>query len=183
MSTALVPGSLGAIAERNSVGLAESFLAADAIVLVDVSGSMNARDAANGQTRYAVACTELARLQSQMPGKIAVVAFSSTPTFCATGTPLFGGGSTNLAGALEFVRPADGCVRFVVVSDGQPDDPERALRVARTFTSPIDAVYIGPPDGAGERFLAELARGGQYATAVRALELATTVQKMLEAGS
>ena len=31
------------------------------------------------------------------------------------------GAGTNLAGALQFVKVADGLVKFIVISDGQPD--------------------------------------------------------------
>lgn len=185
MSQTLVPGSLGAIATGAGQTLAEAFINADAIVVVDVSGSMGANDARGGQSRYTVACTELARLQQRMPGKVAVVAFSGAVEFCPSGVPLYMGGSTDLAKALRFVRPADGTVRFVVVSDGQPNDPDKALEVARRFSSAIDVIYVGPPDGGGELFLAELARasGGTYVVAERAHELAATVQAMLTGGT
>lgn len=182
--SAIVKGSLGALSQQNGASLAESFLSADAIVVVDVSGSMDTRDAEGGRQRYEVACEELRKLQERIPGKVAVVAFSGEARFAPSGLPPFIGGGTNLAGALRFVKPADGTVRFVVVSDGQPDDSAAVLKVARAFSSPIDTVYIGPPDGPGEQFLAELARAsrGQHATADRGFRLAEKVQLMLGAG-
>lgn len=157
-TTALVPGSLQAIAQRDGMSLAESFLSADAIILVDVSGSMSG-------TPYEQACTELRKLQADLPGKVAVIAFSDRPEFAPSGTPRFISGGTDLARALAFVHVADGCdIRFIVISDGYPNDAEAALRQAKKFTSRIDTIYIGPDDSAGEKFLAELASvsGGRY---------------------
>jgi Mg-chelatase subunit ChlD len=183
MSTALVPGSLGAIAEQNGKSLAETFLSADAIVIVDVSGSMDENDARGGQTRYNVACTELARLQRDLPGKVAVVGFSSWVNFEPTGKPIFQGGGTNLAEALRFVHPADGCVKFILISDGEPDNQAEALQVARTFTSKIDVVYVGPEGSiyGGQEFLRKLAAatGGRYVVAEKAQELAERVETLL----
>ena len=167
-NTALVPGSLTALAQRENISLAESFLSADALLIVDMSGSMGDDDAPGGKSRYEAAESELLRLQEQNPGKLAVIAFSDTAEFAPTGIPRRMGGNTNLAGALRFVKPADGTgVRFIVISDGQPDDEQAALDVARTFESRIDCVYIGPESdyGGGRAFLKRLAKsaGGHFA--------------------
>lgn len=163
MSSAIVPGSLAAVAKAEGVGLAESFLSADAIVLVDTSGSMAARDAA-GLSRYDAACAELKKLQASLPGKVAVIAFSDGTEFAAGGLPRYIGGGTDLAGALRFVHAADGCVKFVVISDGQPNDEAATLAAAKTFSSKIDCVFIGPEADPGADFLRRLAAasGGQY---------------------
>jgi len=182
MSTSIVPGSLGAMAQRDGISIAESFLSADVIVIVDVSGSMATRDSRGGQQRYEVACQELERLQRDLPGRIAVVAFSSSVQFVPGGQPPFLGGGTDLAGALRFVQVADGCVRFVVISDGYPDEPERALALASQFRSQIDVVYVGPEsDRIGREFLEMLARaaGGRYVVADRAAELAERVETLM----
>lgn len=183
MSTAIIPGSIGAMAKREGVSIAESFANADVVALVDVSGSMDANDARNGKSRYDVACAELATLQNNNPGKVAILAFSNDTLFCPSGQPpkLFGG--TNLAGALAFARMADtGDVRFVVISDGEPDNAEIALAEARRYRGRIDVVYVGPEDHpAGRLFLARLAaeRGGVTVTADRAAELAAQTQRLL----
>lgn len=158
MQTALVPGSLQAIAKQQNQSIAETFLGADAIILVDVSGSMSG-------TPFDQACSELRKLQSDLPGKVAVIGFSDCPEFAPSGRPRFSSGGTDLARALAFVHVADGCgVRFIVISDGYPNDPEAALREAKKFESRIDCVYIGPEGGAGAEFLRKLAAasGGQY---------------------
>jgi Mg-chelatase subunit ChlD len=185
MSTSIVAGSIAAVAKGSSFSIAEAFLGADIIALVDVSGSMSARDSRGGRSRYEVACDELAKLQQANPGAIAVVAFSHCVEFAPSGVPPFLNGRTNLAEALRFVSVADGTVRFIVISDGQPDDPDAALRVAKSFTSPLDCVYVGPEsERSGADFLQRLANvhGGRYAVASKAAELASTVQKLLKAG-
>lgn len=169
-----VRGSLQAIAQQEGQSLAESFLSADAIILVDVSGSMSG-------TPYEQACQELAKLQRDLPGKIAIIAFSDTTEFAPSGVPRFISGGTDLAGALRFVHVADGCnIRFVVISDGYPNDPEGTLREARKFQSRIDTVYIGPEGGEGEAFLRKLAQasGGQSSTN-KVHQIAERVERLL----
>jgi Mg-chelatase subunit ChlD len=185
MSTSLVPGSLGAVATRNNTSIAESFLAADVIILVDSSGSMDAHDSRGGQSRFQVALDELTRLQADLPGKLAVVGFSSTVRFAPDGLPVFKGGGTNLSAALRFVAPADGTVRFIVVSDGQPDSPQECLQIVSSWRSRIDTVYVGPEsERSGALFLEQLARaaGGKAVRANRACELAERVEALLLTG-
>ena len=54
--SAMVQGSLGAVARQNGTSIAESFIECDAVILVDVSGSMAQNDSRGGQQRYKVAC-------------------------------------------------------------------------------------------------------------------------------
>lgn len=182
-TTAIIPGSIGAIAQREGISLAESFANADVVALVDVSGSMDAQDSTGGRSRYDVACAELANLQNANPGKVAILAFSNDTLFCPSGQPPKMFGSTNLAGALAFARVADtGDVRFVVISDGQPDDSESALSEARKYRGRIDVVYVGPESyPAGRDFLTRLAqvRGGVTVTADKAQQLAAQTQRLL----
>jgi hypothetical protein len=182
MQTTLVPGSIGAIAQRDGIGLAESFLSADVIAIVDVSGSMAMADSRGSRERYAVACEELRTLQANLPGKIAVVAFSEQAVFSPSGVPMFQGAGTDMEAALQFVQVADGTVRFIMISDGQPNDPAKTLKLARTFTSKIDCVFVGPEtDFGGAHFLQELAKaaGGRYVLAEKAADLADKVEKLL----
>lgn len=133
---------------------------------------MSARDVAGAAweqstslSRYEVACSELRKLQASLPGQIAVIAFSDKPEFAPAGTPRMIGGGTDLTKALAFVRAADGCdMRFVVISDGQPDNETTALAEAARFTSRIDTVFVGPNGDPGAAFLKRLAAasGGQY---------------------
>lgn len=182
MSKALVKGSLSDTA--NGKTLAESFLNADAILIVDMSGSMACEDAPGGIARWDAAENELIRLQEENPGKLAVIAFSSTAQFCPDGKPIRFGGGTDMARALQFVKPADGLgVKFILISDGEPDDRKETLRVARSFESKIDTVYIGPEGGSGQAFLAKLAQvaGGMAATSEAPGLLADNVTLLLRA--
>lgn len=183
MNTQITVGSIADLAQKSSTSIAESFLSADVVIVVDTSGSMDARDSRGGRSRYEVALEELARLQKQLPGKIAVVNFSSTVEFVPGGVPVFLSGGTDLTRALEFVKVADGLVQFVVISDGQPNDERSALAVAGRFESKIDVVYVGPEDdlAGGRRFLERLANasGGRFVTADRARELANAVETLL----
>jgi Mg-chelatase subunit ChlD len=182
-STALVVGSLAQIARQTGASLAETFIGCDAVILVDVSGSMHSQDAPGGRTRYAAALAELRALQEHLPGKLAVIAFSTAPQFTPSGVPAMLGGNTDLARALKFARVADtGDIRFVVISDGEPDQPERALAEARQYHGRIDTVYVGPEERPlGRDFLAQLAQahGGQSATAACTLQLAQHVERLL----
>ena len=195
-TTSIIPGSLSAIAQNSGGSIAEAFIGADNVIIVDTSASMEAVDnpdweaidrnpfATGGKTRYDRAIDELAKLQASLPGKIAVISFSSSAVFCPSGTPTFLHGGTDLAEALRFAWIADGCdLHFIVISDGCPDDAAAALREAKRYESRIDCVYIGPEDGQGRSFLRRLAAasGGQYSTSAGAQDLANSVTKLLTA--
>lgn len=184
MNTYLVKGSLGAVAKESGKPLAESFLAADAIVLVDVSGSMSDTiKAPEGgyKSRYELACLELQKLQATLPGKIAVVEFSGRPAFCWSGRPSFQQGGTDMAEALRFIQPADGCgMTIVLISDGMPDDERETLQVARQFETKIDTVFVGPEGEPGAAFLRKLsAATGGSASVNSVAELSTAIKGLL----
>lgn len=181
-SLVIVPGSLADTAAKTGGSLAESFVDAEIIDIVDCSGSMSYRDSHDGQSRYDVACQELAALQAKRPGKHAVISFSSYPQFQPGGHLPNPSGGTDLAGALKFARLADlDGMQFFVISDGQPDGEASTLAEARKYKAKISCVYVGPEGGSGQRFLEQLAKssGGQFATAEKAVELAATVESLL----
>ncbi len=182
-NNALIRGSLSDIARREGTSLAESFIGVDVVILLDVSGSMMMQDSRGGRSRYDVALEELAQLQANMPGRIAVIGFSDHVEFAPSGKPLFQGANTNLAKALQFARMADiAGMRFIVVSDGQPDDERAALDVAATYKGRIDCVYVGPEtDRRSQEFLNKLANahGGQQVTADRVQQLAAKIETLL----
>jgi hypothetical protein len=181
---AIVQGSLSAVAKKENASLAETFLNVDAILLVDVSGSMDTHDAQGGLSRHEAADRELEALQKQLPGKLAIICFSDYPLFCPSGVTEKLNGSTALDKALEFVKPADGLgIKLIVISDGQPNDAERALKIAKKFKSKIDVVYIGPEVGydGGRNFLKKLAEvsGGEYIKTKEVAKLADPVKTLL----
>ncbi len=159
-------GSLQESQARKGVTFAEAFLTVDAILLVDVSGSMSAHDVViegGLRSRYDEAQLQLERLQRKFPGRLAIVAFSDNAEFCPAGVlPRIQGG-TDLLNALRYVSPADGCgLKFIVASDGEPNSPEETLRYAnKTLTNRIDTIHIGSSER-GRKFLEELsaASGG-----------------------
>jgi len=180
---AIVPGSLNAVAQQNGKSIAESFINADAIILCDTSGSMHANDSREGKSRYDVACDELKQLQASLPGKIALLSFSDDVQFCPSGIPFDFGSMTDLAKALKFAKMGDltSGMRFIVISDGEPDSEGEALAIAKTYKNHIDTIFVGPDGGSGQEFLKRLANasGGQTVTADRVKELASSVQKLL----
>lgn len=180
----LVTGSLQDIAQQKNQGLAETFMQCDVIILVDTSGSMDARDSRNKKSRYEVACEELKGLQGSLPGKIAVISFSSDVQFCPSGVPVFQGSGTDMAKALKFAKLADTIsgMRFILISDGEPGSESETLAVAMTYNNQIDTIFVGPEERpAGRDFLQRLASasGGQTITADRAKELKASVETML----
>lgn len=185
-----VAGSISALAEQTGKSVAETFVNADCIVLVDVSGSMSDHDARGGKSRWEVACAELEELQGRLPGKIAVVSFAHEVMFCPAGMPNAPGGQTDLARALRFVKVADvEGMKFVLISDGEPNDEQAAMTAARGFRNPISVIFVGPEErAAGRAFLQQLAAatGGSAMTVDRAGkvagELGAGVVKMLMGG-
>lgn len=178
----IVPGSLADAAAKMGGSLAESFVDAEIIDIVDCSGSMSCHDSRDNQSRYNVACQELAALQAQRPGKHAIISFSSYPQFQPGGHLPNPSGGTDLAGALKFARLADlPGMQFFVISDGQPDVEHDALAEAKKFKAKISCVYVGPEGGHGQAFLEQLAKtsGGQFATAEKAVKLAAMVEALL----
>lgn len=159
----IVTGSILDRALQTGQSFAESFLDCDAVIIVDVSASMDTSDAANGQTRFAAAAAQLEKLQNELPGKIAVCSFSDRAKFCATGLPKDTEGTTDMVNALEFLKDFDDCgIRLILISDGEPNDDDGTLQKAQTFVSKIDTVFVGSEMSAGREFLRKLsaATGG-----------------------
>lgn len=182
MNNAIVQGSLAQIAQQTNASIAETFINADCIIIVDTSGSMAACDSRGDRSRYEVACEELRNLQASLPGKLALLSFSDDVIFCPSGVPFNYGCGTDLTKALKFAKVADVTgMRFIVISDGEPHDEEGALKVARTYKAKIDTIYVGPEGGDGQDFLRRLAKasGGQGVTADRVKELTATVERLL----
>lgn len=182
--TAIVPGSIAHYALQRRQPFALAWMAVRAIVLFDRSASMDDADAPGGHTRWALACDELAKLQAQCPGKIAIVQFNDTVSLVPGGLPETPAGTTDLAAALQFVKSKnmDTGTRIIVISDGEPNCERSALEMAGAFRTRIDVIYCGPanrPDG--REFLNRLAlvSGGQLVTADRTSGLMTATLKLL----
>lgn len=179
----VIAGSLSQQASAKGQSLAESFISTDAIILVDTSGSMAQSDGTDN-TRYERACNELAKIQNTMPGKICVISFSDETMFCPAGVPWNYEAGTDLAKALKFARVADvPDMRFIIISDGEPNDEQEALNIAKTYKNKIDTIFIGRENGSGQTFLAKLAKasGGISARDFSATQLSDTVKGLLSA--
>lgn len=162
-SSEIAEGSLSDIVKRDDVSLAEAFAGAKRIILLDGSGSMEAVDAPTSEgfvSRHEAAEDQVRRIQSEYPGQVALVCFSSSVEFCPDGVPRRENGSTEMAKALEFIKVADDSgIAIDLISDGQPTDSEDSvMHVASTFKTPINCIYIGPEGDYGHRFLMSLAR-------------------------
>ena len=84
---AIVTGSFAEMQRTTGAGLAKSWLKVEAVILVDVSSSMETADAGDGnrEQRVAVARREVAKLQKRMPGKLAIVNFNHDASWSPEG--------------------------------------------------------------------------------------------------
>ena len=160
----ITKGSIADLMKNEEVSLAESFMTCDCIVLFDVSGSMMMRDDMK-RTRFERGVKELKAIQEAQPGRYAVIQFGSRVDFMPGGVPVMGisGGTTNLTDALKYAQIADEIpgMRFIVISDGEPDNRITALAAAAQYQNRIDTVFIGAEDDRwqeGQNFLTELAQ-------------------------
>lgn len=185
--TALAParGSLQQWSVATGQPLARTMLRVNACIIVDCSGSMTAQDAPGGRTRYDFACQELATLQADLPGKIALFGFHDECVFCANGQlpkPILG---TNLTGALNYCKRFDlPGMKIILISDGEPNDAYTALQAARGYRNRIDTIFVGArlmPPSDGERFLTQIAmlRNGESVTCDRLAGLLPAMQRLL----
>lgn len=73
--------------------------------------------------------------------------------------PMSAQGSTDLARAIRYLRTlVKRPERIVLISDGEPDDSNTAIREAIGFSVPIDIIFIGQKGSSGERFMINLAK-------------------------
>jgi hypothetical protein len=177
MSNSLVPYKKGSLVDvaggtiTNTQKMAMALAGAQLLILVDCSGSMTAKDAGtNGnQKRHTAAQEVLDILQEEYPGHIAVAAFNSlSHGLVHTGILPSPDGGTPLAEALDFFYPKLKVwkKKFVVVSDGEPNDPNKALMVARKEAYPTYGIYVGDMNNSagGVEFMRKLAEvtGGKF---------------------
>ena len=183
----VVPGSQLDTAKKAGLTLAQSFLSAELVILLDNSGSMGTADAPGNRTRQEYAERQLRRIQGQNPGKVALICFANDVQYSPGGVVLNVGGNTALHKALEFAKIADDTgLKILVISDGEPDDEKKALSVARQYKSKIDVLYCGPESDrtGGRAFLQRLAQttGGQFFSSNKPAELEGTIKRLLLGG-
>lgn len=120
--------------------------------------SIVAGDAGGGMSRYDAAVKQLDHLQNENPGEIAVASFSNHANFCPSGVPINQSGMTDMVAALKMMLMADNTdIRLVLISDGEPNSEEEALKIASKFKSKIDTIFVGNETGMGREFLKKLA--------------------------
>lgn len=176
----IAKGSLADVAKTGKTSIAEAFISCDAVAIVDTSGSMAGMDGTS-KSRYQKACAALRDIQAAFAGQVAVVSFSEDATFCPSGIPVDKGGSTRLDTALRFAKIADiPGMKFWIISDGMPDNPDGVLDLVKQFKCKIDTVFIGPDDDSegGREFLQRLAKvsGGRAEDAFGAEGLGKTLK-------
>jgi hypothetical protein len=176
-----ISGSLAHQAKNQGISIAESFVNADAIVLFDTSGSMESGDGTE-RSRYERGCDELKKIQASLPGKIVVISFSDDVEFCPGGIPKNFGQGTDMAKVLKFAKIADVPeMKFILISDGEPNDEKETLKEAEKYINHIDTIYIGPAGDSGEKFLKLLASktGGRAAKDFSGHQLEQTIKGLL----
>lgn len=190
MKNDLVKGSLSAISHSTGLSLAESFLNVDALIVVDISNSMIANDVLRGGRRvrrWDEAKRQLEMLQTGLPGRIALVAFSDDAFFCPDGNLPEVQSSTDMVAALQFIKIVDNSgVHLILISDGEPNNPSATLKLASQFKSKIDTIHIGAEtDHRGRDFLRQLAAltGGVVVQSSAAMlpQLGESVRKLIGA--
>lgn len=141
----------------------------DAVIVADVSGSMDFRDGPVVSEFSPRRIDRLAKVLDYLLTRVRarmLICFNDVPIE----VPLAGrvalpepGGGTNLTLALDHV----GCLvpkpqRVLVISDGIPDVDVTALQAARALRPMvIDAYYVGADDfGDAKKFMADLAAAG-----------------------
>jgi hypothetical protein len=158
-SEKVAEGSLKDIMLQTGKPFAVLFRNCDIAVICDGSGSMESSDSRDGRVRFDVLTEELLKIQSQYPGKVCVIGFSNSAQVLTGGYPVLYGGGTNMVEGLLAAKPLDGTrAKLVLISDGCPDSQEKTLKVARTFKSKINTIFVGKPDDEdAKRFMAKLA--------------------------
>jgi hypothetical protein len=108
-------------------------------------------------------------LQERFPGKVAIGAFNSASHgLVHTGILPDPAGGTPLHLGMDFFYPKviAAKMKFVIITDGEPDDENKCLQLARKHKYPIYCIYTGPISDTyrGREFLERLAKesGGEF---------------------
>lgn len=143
---------------------------ADAVILADISDSMNDRDGVGGREMMPLRRIDrLAKVLDYLLVRVRVrslICFNDVPVEIGLAGRVAlpePGGSTNLGLALEFVGGlAPKPLRLILISDGMPNSVPLALEVARTLKPMVlDCYYVGPEGlDSALRFMANLSACG-----------------------
>jgi len=171
------------VARKSGQSLATTWMNCKIAVICDGSGSMSMCDSRGNHSRFQILEEELIKLQGDHPGEVAVISFSNYTEWNQNGHPNQMGGGTDMESALKYVKDIDGAgIAIVMISDGEPDNSHATLKVARTFVTQIDTIYVGPEDRPdGRNFLVRLAEatGGQFQDDFTVSDLAEKIEPLL----
>jgi hypothetical protein len=143
---------------------------AEKVIIGDVSGSMCDIVRATGATKFDAMRDCMLRVVSRLENAAVLLfadrservqtweAFNELAPSGGFGTMRLGGG-TSLHGALRDAAKLNP-EHIVVVTDGQPNSPERALAIARTMLCRIDVYYCGNGASQEVQFCRDLAQFG-----------------------
>lgn len=157
-----------------------SGLRAATVILCDTSGSMGEL-LPDGAAKIDRLREALRAVWAQVPG-CCLIAFDSAVRHVPDPDrlPRPNGGTALHAALAEAVALAAG--QTIVISDGQPDDKQRALAEAHALRGTIDTIYIGPEhDREAIRFLDELAAAGGGQAVVQSVDQADRLVAPLRA--
>lgn len=177
----LTTGSLADLVKANKTAHRNTFL------LLDCSYSMNEPAGQGGRTSKMTALRNVVRGLKDEGVRATMVGFGilggTNGVAFITEVPVAEGG-TPLAEGIEFSY-AHGADHLIVVSDGEPNDQQRALWAAQQFAGPIDVFYVGQRPSPGESFLQRLATGSggqcQSVSLSQTKELSSGLRKLLAA--
>lgn len=125
----------------------------DVWLLVDASGSM--AGVMRNHKRRIDGLDEVVRdIRSKRP--VQMIAFGHDGAFKTESVPRPGGG-TPLTEAIVLAKQLN-TGRCIVISDGEPNNPQTALAAAKDYAGQIDVVFVGDPGEPGEEFLKALAQ-------------------------
>jgi predicted metal-dependent peptidase len=129
------------------------------VVLADVSGSMSDADGGSRErkTRFQLLTEALAGL----PKDVCIIAFDNNVYELRSVAELrLTGGGTSLHFAIDAAAKHEP-VRTIIISDGEPDNEELALKAVEKLTGVIDVIFCGSPGNErAKKFLESLARAG-----------------------
>ena len=153
-------GSIQDVANQTDQPLSEVFLDAKYVAIIDISASMDFRDAFGEGVisirRFDAAVQALNGLQASMPGRWIIIEFSSKHQIVPSGSLHSPSSMTDLASVLRYAKDFNGMgLKFYLISDGEPDSGPLALKVAREWTDPINVICVG--GAIGSKFMNKLA--------------------------
>lgn len=131
--------------------------AGSSVVLVcDTSGSM--AESAGGRTKYDHLQEAVDSLKQSIPDAV-IVSFNSFASVVYGPLPMPSGGTALDIALDEAARHSPR--KTIVVSDGEPNDPNKALEAARRVPGTIDVIYCGSDTNLKAiEFMRRLAREG-----------------------